>query len=65
VNHELTSPDYVIKNGDLIENTMHRHEPPVVGVPVKVLHRDEERGLFVVEKPGSMPVCGFCPRRPL
>lgn len=56
VNNKTTLGDYVLKNGDLIENIMHRHEPPVVGDSIKVLFRDDENGYLVVEKPGSIPV---------
>ncbi|KAI8458416.1 pseudouridine synthase [Phakopsora pachyrhizi] len=56
INGKNITKDVIIKNGDLITNMIHRHEPPVTGDPVRILHRDDERGLLVVEKPGSMPV---------
>lgn len=46
----------IIKNGDRIENIVHRHEPPVTSIPVKVLHVDREKDLIVIDKPGSIPV---------
>ncbi|MBW0512561.1 hypothetical protein O181_052276 [Austropuccinia psidii MF-1] len=56
INGKNIKKDVIIKNGDRITNILHRHEPPVTGDPVKILHRDDEKGLLVVEKPGSMPV---------
>ncbi|XP_042356068.1 RNA pseudouridylate synthase domain-containing protein 2 isoform X2 [Plectropomus leopardus] len=48
----------VLRNNDLMRNTVHRHEPPVVGTPLKVLVDDGE--VLVVDKPASIPVhpCG-------
>lgn len=56
LNGKTASCDAIVKNGDLIQNVAHRHEPPVIGDPVRIVLKDEERGLMVVEKPGSMPV---------
>ncbi|KAH8914036.1 hypothetical protein BT69DRAFT_1358531, partial [Atractiella rhizophila] len=47
------SLDTVLKNGDYIENAMHRHEPPVAAVAVKVVSHDEEKGILIVDKMGS------------
>nr|XP_057946299.1 RNA pseudouridylate synthase domain-containing protein 2 [Doryrhamphus excisus] len=48
----------VLKNNDHMRNTVHRHEPPVVGKPLEVLVDDGE--VLVVDKPASIPVhpCG-------
>ncbi|XP_037550831.1 RNA pseudouridylate synthase domain-containing protein 2 [Nematolebias whitei] len=48
----------VLRNNDLIGNTVHRHEPPVVGRPLEILVDDGE--VLVVDKPASIPVhpCG-------
>uniref|UniRef100_A0A1A8LXA0 Pseudouridylate synthase RPUSD2 n=1 Tax=Nothobranchius pienaari TaxID=704102 RepID=A0A1A8LXA0_9TELE len=48
----------VLRNNDLIRNTVHRHEPPVVGTPLQILVDDGE--VLVVDKPASIPVhpCG-------
>ncbi|XP_020505829.2 RNA pseudouridylate synthase domain-containing protein 2 [Labrus bergylta] len=48
----------VLRNNDHMRNTVHRHEPPVVGTPLKVLVDDGE--VLVVDKPASIPVhpCG-------
>ncbi|KAI5616819.1 RNA pseudouridylate synthase domain-containing protein 2, partial [Silurus asotus] len=47
-----------LKNNDFMRNTVHRHEPPVIGQPMKVLVDDGE--VVVVDKPASLPVhpCG-------
>ncbi|XP_040915833.1 RNA pseudouridylate synthase domain-containing protein 2 isoform X2 [Toxotes jaculatrix] len=48
----------VLRNNDHMRNTVHRHEPPVVGRPLEVLVDDGE--VLVVDKPASIPVhpCG-------
>ncbi|XP_040925117.1 RNA pseudouridylate synthase domain-containing protein 2 isoform X2 [Betta splendens] len=48
----------VLRNNDLMKNTVHRHEPPVVGTPLQILVDDGE--VLVVDKPASIPVhpCG-------
>ncbi|GAA6033732.1 hypothetical protein JCM8097_004403 [Rhodosporidiobolus ruineniae] len=60
VNNTKSTPDRLIRNGDLISNVMHRHEPPVVAGPIKILYDGRLPGndgeTLVVEKPGSMPV---------
>lgn len=35
---------------------MHRHEPPILGGKIKIYHRDDENGVWVVEKKASMPI---------
>ncbi|KAG8708804.1 hypothetical protein FRC09_001025 [Ceratobasidium sp. 395] len=56
VNGVIAKPGTIIKNGDRIENMVHRHEIPVTSTPVKILHRDDEHGFIVIDKPGSIPV---------
>lgn len=56
VNGKIAKPDTVVRNGDRIENVVHRHEPPVTSKPVKILHEDRERDFIVIDKPGSI-VC--------
>ncbi|KAG7391309.1 hypothetical protein PHYPSEUDO_005258 [Phytophthora pseudosyringae] len=58
VNHKIVPAHTVIKNGDLIIHTAHRHEPPVSGEEVSVVYEDDD--LIVVSKPPSMPThpCG-------
>ncbi|KAF8627646.1 hypothetical protein AX15_004340 [Amanita polypyramis BW_CC] len=56
INGKIAKPDTIIRDGDRIENIVHRHEPPVTSQPVKILHHDVERQFIVVDKPGSIPV---------
>ncbi|KIM40376.1 hypothetical protein M413DRAFT_178346 [Hebeloma cylindrosporum] len=56
VNGKVAKPDTILRDGDRVENVVHRHEPPVTSTPVKVLSHDIERGFIVVDKPGSIPV---------
>ncbi|NXD17017.1 RUSD2 protein, partial [Nothocercus nigrocapillus] len=50
--------DTVLKNNDLLRNTVHRHEPPVTAQPIQILVENDE--VVVVDKPSSLPVhpCG-------
>ncbi|MEQ2204211.1 hypothetical protein XENOCAPTIV_009723 [Xenoophorus captivus] len=50
--------EHLIRNNDHMRNTVHRHEPPVIGTPLKILVDDGE--VLVVDKPASIPVhpCG-------
>jgi tRNA pseudouridine32 synthase len=54
VNGKTVGGAYVLKNGDLISHTLHRHEPPVTAESVRVLHEDE--GMMVIIKPSGVPV---------
>ncbi|KIO10221.1 hypothetical protein M404DRAFT_129971 [Pisolithus tinctorius Marx 270] len=56
INGKSAKPDTIIKNGDRIENVVHRHEPPISSTPVKIILHDKERGFLVINKPGSIPV---------
>ncbi|KAJ3553478.1 hypothetical protein NM688_g3593 [Phlebia brevispora] len=56
VNGKIAKPETIIKNGDRIENVVHRHEPPVASTPVKIILEDKEREFIVIDKPGSIPV---------
>ncbi|KAF8504879.1 pseudouridine synthase [Russula emetica] len=56
INGKIAKPDTIVRNGDRIENIVHRHEPPVTSKPVKILHEDREREFIVIDKPGSIPV---------
>ncbi|KAK5584217.1 hypothetical protein RB653_005825 [Dictyostelium firmibasis] len=58
VNDELVSPSYKIKLNDTIIHTVHRHEPPITGEPLKIVSLDNN--VVVVDKPSSIPVhpCG-------
>lgn len=54
VNDCIIAPDYIIRNNDIITSKTHRHELPVIGLPIKIVHEDE--GMLVVDKPPSIPV---------
>lgn len=54
VNGKAVKPDYIIQNGDLVNHTVHRHEPPVTDEPIRVIHEDD--GILVVNKPAGVPV---------
>jgi hypothetical protein len=54
INGKIAKPDTVVRNGDRIENIVHRHEPPVASKPVKILLEDREREFIVIDKPGSI-----------
>ena len=58
MNDEKTSVDYVVQNNDFISHTVHRHELPVTGHKIRVIHEDDD--WVVVDKPASIPVhpCG-------
>ncbi|KAI7199302.1 pseudouridine synthase [Hortaea werneckii] len=43
-----------VKNGDVISHTLHRHEPPVTGQPIGIVHEDDD--LIVINKPAGVPV---------
>lgn len=54
VNGRRVGPDYILRNGDLISHTLHRHEPPVTEDPVQIIHEDED--MIVINKPAGVPV---------
>ncbi len=54
VNGKTVGPHHVLKNGDLISHTTHRHEPPVTAEPIGVIHEDED--MVVINKPSGVPV---------
>ncbi|WVQ80560.1 hypothetical protein IAT38_002665 [Cryptococcus sp. DSM 104549] len=56
VNGVIARPDLVLRNGDRVDNVVHRHEPPVTNDPILVLHIDRKREFVVISKPGSLPV---------
>lgn len=43
-----------MKNGDVISHTLHRHEPPVTGQAVQIVHEDND--MIVISKPAGVPV---------
>ncbi|KAK4110022.1 pseudouridine synthase [Canariomyces notabilis] len=54
VNGKVVGPHYVLKNGDLVSHTAHRHEPPVTAEPIAVIHEDDD--MVVINKPSGVPV---------
>lgn len=54
VNNKAVGPHYVLKNGDCITHTLHRHEPPVTADPIAILHEDDD--MIVLNKPSGVPV---------
>ena len=54
VNCEVVEGDYVLKEGDVIMHTMHKHEHAVLDLDVEVVHDTED--MLVVSKPSSWPV---------
>lgn len=54
VNGKQVPLDFRLKNGEVISHTMHRHEPPVTGQPVKVVSEDDD--MIVIDKPAGVPV---------
>lgn len=56
VNGKKADIHQIISDGDQICNRVHRHEPPITDEPVKILHRDDAKGMLVIVKPGSIPV---------
>ncbi|KAF9965754.1 hypothetical protein BGZ70_004172 [Mortierella alpina] len=54
VNDETVSQSYIVKNSDIVAHDIHRHEPPVADLPVKVVRQED--GVIIVDKPSSIPV---------
>uniref|UniRef100_A0A0N5AX05 Pseudouridine synthase n=1 Tax=Syphacia muris TaxID=451379 RepID=A0A0N5AX05_9BILA len=54
----MTNYNYVVQNGDSIYHLCHRHEHPILDLPIKIV--EETKDLLVINKPPSMPVhaCG-------
>lgn len=44
----------IVKNGDVISHTTHRHEPPVTAAPIGIVHEDND--IIVINKPAGVPV---------
>ncbi|KAJ3271143.1 RNA pseudouridylate synthase domain containing protein 2 [Terramyces sp. JEL0728] len=54
VNGDKVSPEHVVKNSDLIENRIHRHEPPVTDTKIEIVHKSDD--LLIISKPSSIPI---------
>ena len=46
--------NHIIKNGDVISHTLHRHEPPVTAQTVGIIHEDND--MIAINKPAGVPV---------
>jgi len=44
----------IVKNGDVISHTLHRHEPPVTAQAIGIVHEDND--IIVITKPAGVPV---------
>ncbi|KAE8146386.1 pseudouridine synthase [Aspergillus avenaceus] len=54
INGKPAGPHTVVKNGEIISHTLHRHEPPVTAQEIGTVHEDD--GLLVIDKPAGVPV---------
>ncbi|KAL9112270.1 MAG: hypothetical protein Q9227_003388 [Pyrenula ochraceoflavens] len=54
LNGQKCDPTTIVRNGDVVSHTLHRHEPPVTALPISVIHEDED--MIVIEKPAGVPV---------
>lgn len=50
----MPSINTIVKNGDIISHTLHRHEPPVTAQPIGTVHEDDD--MIVINKPAGVPV---------
>lgn len=44
----------IVKNGDVLTHTLHRHEPPVTAQPIRTV--SETDSMIVIDKPAGVPV---------
>lgn len=60
-----TAIERLIKDGDFIQHSIHRHEPPILNweeesstsfPKINILYHDKERGFMAVNKPPGLPV---------
>ena len=51
---QLSTAKTIVKNGDVITHTTHRHEPPVTAKPIGIVHEDDD--MIVINKPAGVPV---------
>ncbi|GES60068.1 pseudouridine synthase [Aspergillus terreus] len=54
VDGKVAGPHRILKNGEKLQHTLHRHEPPVTGLPIGIIHEDDD--LLVIDKPAGVPV---------
>ncbi|CAO3580822.1 unnamed protein product [Absidia cylindrospora] len=53
INGQTVTNDTLFKKGDTMGHRVHRHEPPVTGAPIDIIHKDDD--LLVIQKPGGIP----------
>jgi tRNA pseudouridine synthase 9 len=54
VNAKTVPPSTLLKNGDVITHTLHRHEPPVTAADIGIVSETDD--LLVIDKPAGVPV---------
>jgi len=54
LNYQNVTEDTIVKSGDLLSHTVHRHEPPVTSLPIKIIFENDE--MIVLDKPSSLAV---------
>ncbi|KAK7558763.1 pseudouridine synthase [Phyllosticta citricarpa] len=54
VNGKQVPTNYIVRNGDLMSHTTHRHEPPVTADPIGVVHETDD--MIIINKPAGVPV---------
>ncbi|KAH3671393.1 hypothetical protein WICMUC_004690 [Wickerhamomyces mucosus] len=54
VNNEPANLETIVRNGALINHTIHKHEPPVNAKPIQIVNETDE--LVVIDKPAGIPV---------
>ncbi|KAL2862722.1 uncharacterized protein BJX67DRAFT_375058 [Aspergillus lucknowensis] len=54
VNGKPASPNTILRNGEVVSHTLHRHEPPVTGNDIGIIHESDD--LLVIDKPAGVPV---------
>lgn len=50
----VPSTKTLVRNGDVISHTLHRHEPPCSAKPIGIVHEDDD--MIVIDKPAGVPV---------
>ena len=54
INDKVANIDTIVHDGNLITHRIHRHEPPVMATPVKIVREEED--ILVIDKPSGIPV---------
>ena len=54
LNGKAADVSTVVRNGDVISHTLHRHEPPVTATPIGIVHENDD--FLVINKPAGVPV---------